>query len=99
MIRGQAGLLLNHSFGVVENFARDHAAIDHHKSNSSVAVIEHQAARVQFIVDVCSLMIAEPAIDRNTEPRRNVARCRTGPQLLYAPFRGESRLDWYKKER
>src|SRR2546421_6978678 len=99
MIRGQAGLLFNHSFGVIEDFARHQAAIDHHKSNSRITVVEHQTTCLQFIVNVGGLVIAESAIDRHTEPRRNVARCRTGPQLLYVPFRGESRLDWYERER
>ena len=94
MIGGQAGLLLYDPFGVVENFARHHAAIDHHDSNSRLGIVEHQTARVQFIVDVGGLVIAESAIDRQSQPGRYVAGRGAGAKPPHVLFCCETRLDW-----
>ena len=100
MIGGQAGLLLYYPFGVIENLARHHAAIDDDNANARLTVVEHKTAGVQFIVDVGGLVIAESAIDRHSQPGRYVAGRSAGAKLrrCQRDLRGNSREDQEENE-
>ena len=55
------------------DFARNHAAIDHGKAKARVAIVEHEAAHMELVVNIFRLAIGEVAVDGETEPRGDVA--------------------------
>jgi hypothetical protein len=70
---GQAGALLDARFRGVHHLARDHATVADHEREAGRAVIQHEGAGVQFVVDVLGRAVVEVAVDGNAEGRRDVA--------------------------
>ena len=67
------GELLGLDLGRIRNVARDHAGIHHDERDGRGAVVEHEAAGVQFIVNMAGSAIVEIAVNGNAQPRRDVA--------------------------
>jgi len=66
------------ALGLVEDAALDHATVHDHERQLRRAVVEDEAAGVEFVVNVRGLAVLEAAVDRTSERRSDVARCRTG---------------------
>ena len=98
MVGGNAGSLPDQFLGRVHHRARDHATIADHDGEARLAIIEHEAARVQLVVNVRGDPVVEVAIDGHAQSRRDVARGGTGAE--WAQCRGGLRLlIWCRGER
>ncbi len=88
-VGGQPCGLAHLSFGVVEHFPADVDVVRHHDRDAGFAVVEHEAARMQFVVHTCRRgRRAEVAHQPVSEPRRDVARGRTGQERFLRSWRG-----------
>jgi hypothetical protein len=74
------------AFGLVENLARDHAAVAEDEGQSVLAIIEYQASRPEFVVDMRSLPIPHTAGDREAEGRGDIALGRAGLENFLGLF-------------
>jgi hypothetical protein len=74
VLRRDARSLGRAAFRLVENIARDHAAIDNGERQSRIAVVKYQATGVDFIVNVLDFPVAHVPGDGEAERRRDVAR-------------------------
>ncbi len=80
--------LTGQAFGFVEDLAWNHATIVDHDGKFRAAIVEHEAAGVQFVVDMQRRVVLHPPIDRYAERWRDVAGRRAGPELALL-IRGE----------
>jgi hypothetical protein len=83
VLKRQAGSLIHHLLGGIEDFARDHAAIADDEDELGSAIIEGEAAGVEFIVDVRGLAILHVAVDGDAEVRGDVAGGGSGAELTF----------------
>ena len=71
-----AGSLLRHRLGAVEHVPRQDTVVDYNDGNLPLTVIQHKAARIQLIMNLCRPAIRKPPWHGDAEPRSDVAgRC------------------------
>jgi len=92
-LRRDAGRLRRQLLGGVGDLARDHAAVDDHERELRLAVVEHEAAGVQLVVDLRRGGRVPVADDRLAERRRDVARRRAGAELALGLRRGRQEAE------
>src|SRR3954469_19593172 len=90
VIRGNAGPLRSQRFRLLQNLARQHAAIDNNNRNLCPAITEHKRPGEQRInIAIRSPLLEHPVHNDRILRRRNIHRKRANPQ---PPFRhGRSR--------
>ncbi len=69
LVAGNTGAFLGQSLGFVENVARYHATIADHDREFRPAVVEHQAAGMQRVVNALGLPVLHAAVHRNGQRR------------------------------
>jgi len=75
---GMHRLLLDELAGLVAHAVMDAQQVDDHQRQLRLSVVEHQAPRMEFVMDVRGRKREKNADDRRTQCRRDVARGRTG---------------------
>ncbi len=73
VLHGKAALLMNDLFRVVENLAINHAAVRNDDRQFVGAIIEHERARMQLVVQVRADVVVHVAVDGQPHPGRDVA--------------------------
>ena len=68
ILDGQLAAGLNDLLGRVKNGAGNHATIGEHNGQARCAVIEHEAAGVELIVNAGSLVVVHVAFDGEAHP-------------------------------
>ena len=77
-------LLGRHVLGVVQQFARNHATINHNDCDPICSVIQDQGASVDGCVDLISFLGQHPTVDNDRHlGRTDINNRRTGRQFCF----------------
>ena len=79
---GKTERLIEQQLCLIDDFARNHTAVDESETESGFAIVKDETSRHEFVMNVSGGSIAHSAVDGNAEGGRNVTGCGSGLEDL-----------------